>query len=539
MKYSNIILSAGPINTNLMPVSTNLSQGMIPVNGKPVIAWIIDDLIAKKLTDFSVVVNIADAYLIDFLNKTYSHRIDIEILKIPNQGSIINSLIEGLKQSETTDGVRIILGDTLIQDSFEHTQDMVYISEVNETTRWCITELDPNNYISNYIDKGKELYSAGLALAGYYHFTNKSHLLKSALNAAQNNETELSSVLSEYSNTYPIKGITTNKWYDFGHVDNLARARRDLLQPRHFNTLKVNPILNTITKTSIDQKTLRNELHWYLKLPEQLKVLTPRLINFSDQSDVTTIVQEYYGYPTLAELYVYAHIAPDSWLATLKYVLDIHNEFSKYPGVVDSANIKYMYLDKTIDRVKTLSDQSAFWQELISLEEITFNGNQLKNLPYIMTIIEKRVEQLLTKTDIQIIHGDFCFSNILYDLTHQIIRLIDPRGEFGEQTIYGDPRYDLAKLRHSVSGLYDFILADMFKIDKHNKMFESEIYTYESTSQIQKEFDNLLVDSKYCLNDLIFIQGLIFISLTPLHKENFERQLMLYLTGIQTLNQVI
>ena len=26
---------------------------------------------------------------------------------------------------------------------------------------------------------------------------------------------------------------------------------------------------------------------------------------------------------------------------------------------------------------------------------------------------------------------------------------------------------------------------------------------------------------------------------TPLHKENFERQLMLYLTGIQTLNQII
>ena len=66
MKYSNIILSAGPINTNLMPVSTNLSQGMIPVNGKPVIAWIIDDLISKKLTDISVVVNVEDVHLIDF-----------------------------------------------------------------------------------------------------------------------------------------------------------------------------------------------------------------------------------------------------------------------------------------------------------------------------------------------------------------------------------------------------------------------------------------------------------------------------------------
>ena len=539
MKYSNIILSAGPINTNLMPVSTNLSQGMIPVNGKPVIAWIIDDLISKKLTDISVVVNVEDAYLIDFLNKTYSHRIDIEILKIPNQGSIITSLIHGLEQTKKTDGVRIILGDTLIQDSFEHAIDMVYITKVNETKRWCIAELDSDNHISNYMDKGKEFYSSGLALAGYYHFTNKSHLLKSALHAINNNATELSSVLNKYSIDYPIKGIETTKWYDFGHVDNLAKARRNLLQPRHFNTLKVNPILNTITKTSTDQQTLKNELQWYLNLPEELKVLVPRLVNFSDQSDVTTIVQEYYGYPTLAELYVYAHIQPDSWLATLKYVLDIQNEFSKYPGAIDPLNIKFMYLDKTIDRIRTLGNQSDFWQELISSSEITFNGNRLKNLPYIMKIIEGKVNRLIVKTDIQIIHGDFCFSNILYDLTHQIIRLIDPRGEFGEQTIYGDPRYDLAKLRHSVNGLYDFILADMFKIDKHNKIFESEIYTHESTSQIQKEFDNLLVESKYNLDDLVFIQGLIFISLTPLHKENFERQLMLYLTGIQTLNQII
>ena len=56
--------------------------------------------------------------------------------------------------------------------------------------------------------------------------------------------------------------------------------------------------------------------------------------------------------------------------------------------------------------------------------------------------------------------------------------------------------------------------------------------------QIQREFDNLLVESGYNLNDLMFIQGLIFISMVPLHKENSNRQLMLYLTGIQTLNQV-
>ena len=85
MEYSNIILSAGPINTNLMPVSTNLSQGMIPIHGKPVIAWIIDDLISKNICDISVIANIEDSHLIEFLNQAYINRINLNVLTIPKE----------------------------------------------------------------------------------------------------------------------------------------------------------------------------------------------------------------------------------------------------------------------------------------------------------------------------------------------------------------------------------------------------------------------------------------------------------------------
>ena len=44
-----------------------------------------------------------------------------------------------------------------------------------------------------------------------------------------------------------------------------------------------------------------------------------------------------------------------------------------------------------------------------------------------------------------VIHGDFCFSNILYDFKSQSIKVIDPRGVnmAGEYSIYGDIRYDV------------------------------------------------------------------------------------------------
>ena len=69
-------------------------------------------------------------------------------------------------------------------------------------------------------------------------------------------------------------------------------------------------------------------------------------------------------------------------------------------------------------------------------------------------------------------HGDFCFSNILYDFKSQSIKVIDPRGLSGdgkEQSIYGDLRYDVAKLAHSVIGKYDFIIAGRFSYSEESQ----------------------------------------------------------------------
>ncbi len=68
-------------------------------------------------------------------------------------------------------------------------------------------------------------------------------------------------------------------------------------------------------------------------------------------------------------------------------------------------------------------------------------------------------------------HGDFCFSNITYDFAIIRIKTIDPRGltPNNELTIYGDTQYDIAKLSHSVLGLYDWIIAGYYHVDIANK----------------------------------------------------------------------
>ena len=42
---NTIILCGGKINFANLPISSNTNNSMIPINGKPVISWIIEDLI--------------------------------------------------------------------------------------------------------------------------------------------------------------------------------------------------------------------------------------------------------------------------------------------------------------------------------------------------------------------------------------------------------------------------------------------------------------------------------------------------------------
>jgi hypothetical protein len=46
------------------------------------------------------------------------------------------------------------------------------------------------------------------------------------------------------------------------------------------------------------------------------------------------------------------------------------------------------------------------------------------------------------------------------------------------------------------------------------------------------------VESGYNLQHIKFIEGLLFISMLPLHQDYPKRQLMMFLTGIVRLNEV-
>lgn len=532
-----LILCGGDINFSDLPIVTNRSNAMIAVNGRPVIGWILDDLLKKGFTEVVLVLRFDNARLFNYVTWAWGQRILVHCAFVQPGGTILHSLLSGLEMVKPGNGVHIVLGDTLIQDSLPVQRDFVFSGSFKNPEDWCLVETNAQGQAVGYYDKQGVAQANWQALAGVYSLSDIGLLKRVVMDKIQGGSKEISSVLVDYGKQNPIYVEAAKQWYDFGHIDYFNLAKQKLLQSRYFNSLTIDPVRGTITKTSEKSDKLMDELNWYKALPQKLKIFSPRLEEI-ETGEKVTITQEYYGYPNLAELYVFGDLALTVWKNALQRLMDIQKLFRQETGPVHADDVWDMYHVKTNQRLDELSQQPG-WKKRLEVETLIINGKPCRNFSQLAKPIEALLSRLRESCSGSIIHGDYCFSNILYDLNTQVVRLIDPRGSFGQQKLYGDPRYDIAKLRHSIAGRYDFIIADLFKVEEKNAEYTFEVVEPEVYSPLVKYFDALIQTYGYAPDEVRLIEGLLFISMVPLHRDSPYRQLAMYLTGIQILNNVI
>ena len=127
---------------------------------------------------------------------------------------------------------------------------------------------------------------------------------------------------------------------------------------------------------------------------------------------------------------------------------------------------------------------------------------------------------------------------MLYDINSNTLKIIDPRGNFGSDGVYGDIRYDLAKLNHSIYGKYDFIVNGLYSLKYNNNDFKYIIYDNKRHEDILELFKNKLDQNKFNYNHILAITALLFASMIPLHNENLNNQIKMYLIATKLSNEL-
>ena len=124
------------------------------------------------------------------------------------------------------------------------------------------------------------------------------------------------------------------------------------------------------------------------------------------------------------------------------------------------------------------------------------------------------------------------------DPLSRLFKFIDPRGSFGESGIYGDDRYDIAKLLHSLHGGYDFLIHDMFSLEREGQDIQLQQFFPKSRGDILDVFQQVFGQT-HDMKEIRTLEGLLFLSMCPLHQDFPKRQVAMFATGLRILNELI
>jgi dTDP-glucose pyrophosphorylase len=538
-KTVGIILGAAQVNNSLIPIFGEIPSTLIPINGKPSVYYIIQKMVSMNIYNIYISVGFKKNKVINYINSLDIKKAKVTFIEVETTvkpGSALLTIIKKVIKKEKNISVFVNLADTLIfnEQPLSLQEDFVLCStDYDFSDFWCVCSADNAMNIANIYDKQANKDNC-YALTGIYHFLTPELFEKHN----DSNDIEISELLTYYKHKgHQIKITQIEQWFDLGHLNKYQQAKKNFLTSRTFNHLSYNSLLGTITKKSKNELKLIDEICWYQHIPQRLQALTPKIIESNLKLGEVSVELEYYGYPPLSELWIYGEFNNKIWEVILNKLMDILLLFKSYKEEISLHDYENMYRTKTMERIKTITEDKVL-AKLFSYEEIFINNQKYAGWNKCAQLLEKEIANLYHKEDNCVIHGDFCFSNILYDLMNGVVRLIDPRGSWGKSKVGGDIKYDIAKLRHSVSGLYDFIVNDLYVMDySHNKINIEFPFLNPSYVQVEKYFDKKISDF-WDLRQIKFIEGLLFISMIPLHSENKHRQIAMFSRGITLLNSL-
>lgn len=489
-----VIIPAAGKGTRFSELGKQYPKSCLPYKEKPILIHQIEFIknnFSNRDLDIRVIVGHKSEKVNYFLD-AYNH-IDVKLIEQKELNGLSGAIYEGIKDHNSEDDLLIVLGDILPISKFKLDYPFISVKEVPDYSRWCMVDITSIGEVIEFIDKPDDKPNTDLAVSGIYYL-HDINLVKGLLekqfenNELTKNEFQFSDVLKKLD--LVVKFIDV---IDFGTLDEFLE-NRSIKKSRSFNDLTVNNYQITKSSSTKRQKII-DEYNWFNNIPDKLKRFTPRMYSF-DLFE-TSYTMELIKYPSLRDFYLFISSDKEDYI-------NIFNSLFNFLSIslVNRDIIKENYLEKiytkTVDRANNL---------LIKHDKNIVNDFLDDFRKIIFTSFDKPC----------IMHGDFCFSNILYNIANNDFKLIDPRGE-----IFGSHYYEVAKIMHSVLFDYDFIDAELYSIDSNDNFI-----IYNEGKEIIKQTFIEELNSRYNkdeINLIYYICASLFLSMIPLHSHNINNQ---------------
>ena len=428
--------------------------------------------------------------------------------------------------------LRILHGDTLIQDIDLNADDVISVAPGNDGYRWA-TVRETDGVVEEIAppDPGATA-PAPLRLSGYFAFSSARRVAEALAQARG----DFLLALNLYGAQHRLRTLQGGRWLDFGHVQTFFRSRRVVSTARAFNALQITD--TAVRKRGDPPEKLKAEAYWLANAPPAIRPYCARLIEEGVDDEGYFYSTDYEYAPTLAELYAFGRVNRSSWSDILSSCGDfmdaaaaLRPDAKANASAIGPCALYALAIDKTHARLEQFARQTGFDLEA----PLRLNGRPCPSLRRCAEAATSLVAGATPRP--AAMHGDFCFSNILYSFRTRRIRLIDPRGYTtpGQPSLYGDSLYDAAKLMHSAAGRYDLIIAQRY-IGSPALAYDLELRFADDAEQLwleQAAGERTLGGVRLGAIEVLAVNATLFLSMLPLHADRPQRQAALLANGLR------
>lgn len=501
MEY--IIVQAGGKGTRLKYLTANKPKALVPIENLPMLFHLF-----RKYPDKRFII-IGD-YKKEVLREYLSAFADVKYRIVDAEGS---GTCGGVKQAVELipegQPFMLIWSDLILPLEFTlpegygkkgNPQDDYVGISTTFPCRWSYTE-----------DEFIEESSCEHGVAGFFLFTDKSKLVNVPVSG------ELVRWMQQEGMKYKEISLAGTK--EFGLLEEYRKLVTEKCRP--FNRITING--DELIKEAVDQqgeKLAERECAWYEKARQTESDILPKIYGMHP------LRMEYIKGRNIYECDL-SYDEKKLILQKLVSALDkLHHAGQVSP---DSFSMMEAYYNKTMDRLSKIEDLVPFARE----KSITINGKKCRNIYYHKRELEKKLAQLACD-HFCFIHGDCTFSNLMLREDGTPV-LIDPRGYFGHTELYGDVRYDWAKLYYSIVGNYDRFNLKDFRLEITEQEVRLDISS-NHWEDMEKDFFELTGADK---EEIKLLHAVIWLSLTTYAWQDYDSVCGAFYNGLYYLEDVL
>ena len=505
-KMEYIIVQAGGKGTRLEYLTKNKPKALVPVDNLPMLFHLFRKYPEKR---FVIIADYKKEVMREYLSAFADGKYQIVDADGTGTCSGVKQAVNLIPEKEP---FMLIWSDLILPEEFalpdEYREDSIpqndYIG-ISQTfsCRW--------KYENGKLEEER---SEEYGVAGCFLFTDKSKLA----NLPQSGE--LVRWMRDQGLSFKEIGLAGTR--EFGLLEEYQKLEQAKCRPFNRITIKGDKLIKEAVDTQ-GETLAKRENAWYEK---------------AKQLDIPILPKIYSTFPLEMEFIKGENIYEGDFdrlekrhiLETLVTALQRLHKAETIPA--DSFSIKEAYYSKTINRLAMIEDLVPFARE----KEIVINGKRCRNVYYHKRELEKKLEQLSCDT-FAFIHGDCTFSNMMVRDNGEPV-LIDPRGYFGYTELFGDVRYDWAKMYYSIVGNYDRFNLKKFRLDIGETPEKGVELAIESNhwEDMEGDFFELTGADKY---EIKLLHAVIWLSLTTYAWEDYDSICGAFYNGLYYLEDVL